>query len=184
MDKLNTKTLNELMSNPLGRVLLGMFDITDQDLKTLNRALEEEEAKEAEKTMMKKPVEEPVEETACGKDYSGEDTEENLNTVELEPDLEDDEVVSVVINKDELEAILKEWEAVEKEVFRLDLEFGINIWDSDQKTIYNRYNKMIRMFLESQFGVETADILEDWVFDYDKENRPDFDSVWENVIKG
>lgn len=181
MDKLNTKTLNELMSNPLGRVLLGMFDITDQDLKTLNRTLEEEEAKEAEETMMEKPVEEPVEEPTCGKDYSEEDTEENLNTVEL--DLEDDEV-AVVINKDELEALLKEWEAVEKEVFKLDQEFGINIWDSDQETIYNRYNKMIRMFLESQFGVETADILEDWVFGYDKENRPDFDSVWENVIKG
>lgn len=181
MDKLNTKTLNELMSNPLGRVLLGMFDITDQDLKTLNRTLEEEEAKEAEKTMMEKPVEEPEEESTCGKDYSEEDTEENLNTVEL--DLEDDEV-AVVINKDELEALLKEWEAVEKEVFKLDQEFGINIWDSDQETIYNRYNKMIRMFLESQFGVETADILEDWVFGYDKENRPDFDSVWENVIKG
>lgn len=184
MDKLNTKTLNELMNNPLAKVLMGMFDITDQDLKTLNRTLEQEEAKEAEKVMMEnleEPVEKPVEETTCGKDYSEEDTEENLNTVEL--DLEDDEV-AVVINKDELEALLKEWEAVEKEVFKLDQEFGINIWDSEQETIYNRYNKMIRMFLESQFGVETADILEDWVFGYDNENRPDFDSVWENVIKG
>ncbi len=180
MNELNSKTLNELRNNPLARVLMGMFNITEDELDTLDRTLKEEE-KEEEKS----PEENSVEETKsipasdCGTDYS-KDEEDDSEVVELE--VEPDETVAI-INKDETEALLKAWENVEKDVFELDKRFGINIWDSEDESIYNKYNKIIRMFLETQFGVENADVLEDWVFGYDKENRPKFDDVWNNIIK-
>lgn len=180
MTELNSKTLNELRNNPLARVLMGMFNITDEELNNLEASMKKEEENK-EEVEEKKPIEKPVEDphTICGTDYSeDEDTDSEVVELEVEPD----ETVAI-INKDETEALLKEWENVERDVFELDKQFGINIWDSDDESIYNKYNKIIRMFLETQFGVENADILEDWVFGYDKENRPKFDDVWNNIIK-
>lgn len=176
MNELNSKTLNELRNNPLARVLMGMFNITEEELNNLESQLKKEEVKE------EAPVEEPVEEpkTNCGTDYSKNEEDTNSEVVELE--VEPDETIAI-INKDETEALLKAWEDAERDVFELDKKFGINIWDSDDESIYNKYNKIIRMFLETQFGVENADVLEDWVFGYDKENRPKFDDVWNNIIK-
>ena len=177
MTKLNSKTLNELRDNPLARVLMGMFNITDEELNNLEASIKKEEAREEVKS-----PEVPKAESACGVDYSKNEPEEDSDTEVVELEVEPDETVAI-INKEETEALLKAWENVEKDVFELDKQFGINIWDSNDESIYNKYNKIIRMFLETQFGVENADILEDWVFGYDKENRPKFDDVWNNIIK-
>ena len=67
-------------------------------------------------------------------------------------------------------------------VITMLLGISLQAFAIDDESIYNKYNKIIRMFLDSQFGVETADILEDWVFGYDKDNRPSFDDVWYNII--
>lgn len=176
MNELNSKTLNELRNNPLARVLMGMFNITDGELDTLDRHLKEEEKTE------KDEKETPISNTSYGKDYSENEEIGALDNDSEYPELDEDETC-IIVNKDELEAILNEWKAVESEVYKLDKEFGINIWDSDSETIYNRYNKIIRLFLESQFGVENADILEDWAFGYEDNNRPSFDDVWKNITK-
>lgn len=174
MNELNSKTLNELRNNSLARVLMGMFNITDEELDALDKHLKEEEKKEENKTSTNAP--------SCGKDYSENEEIGALDNDSEDTELDEDETC-IIVNKDELEVILNEWKAVESEVYKLDKEFGINIWDSDSETIYNRYNKIIRLFLESQFGVENADILEDWVFGYEDDNRPSFDDVWKNITK-
>ena len=179
MTEMNSKTLNELRNNPLARVLMGMFNITDEELDNLEASMKKEE--ETKEKVKETPVESKAE-SNCGVDYSKDDPEEDSDTEVVELEVEPDETVAI-INKDETEALLKEWENVERDVFELDKKFGINIWDSDDNSIYNKYNKIIRMFLETQFGVENADVLEDWVFGYDKENRPKFDDVWNNIIK-
>lgn len=150
------KKIDSKMLNPIAQVLFGAMGITDKELDKLDEELKKKESSE---------VEEPVkcENSSC-------DLKKNNNEY------------NSTLTKEEVLAILKEWESVEKEVYRLDKEFGINIWDSDNESIYNKYNKIIRMFLDSQFGVEAADILEDWVFGYDKDNRPNFDDVWYNII--
>ena len=150
------KKTDSKMLNPIAQVLFGAMGITDKELDKLDEELKKKESSE---------VEEPVkcENSSC-------DLKKNNNEY------------NSTLTKEEVLAILKEWESVEKEVYRLDKEFGINIWDSDNESIYNKYNKIIRMFLDSQFGVEAADILEDWVFGYDKDNRPNFDDVWYNII--
>lgn len=176
MNELNSKTLNELRNNPLARVLMGMFNITDEELNTLDKHLKEEEKEEK-----KDENETPASNTSYGRDYSENEETDVLDSSDV-PELDEDETC-IIVNKEELEAILNEWKAAESEVYKLDKEFGINIWDSDSETIYNRYNKIIRLFLESQFGVENADILEDWVFGYEDNNRPSFDDVWKNITK-
>lgn len=158
MKEIDSKTLNEIRSNSLAQMLFKVMGITDKELDKFDEELKKEENSK---------VEEPVEYEDPGCDVVEEVNNEYDST----------------LTKEEVLAILKEWESVEKEVYRLDKEFGINIWDSDDESIYNKYNKIIRMFLEAQFGVENADILEDWVFGYDKDNRPSFDDVWNNVIK-
>jgi len=180
MNEIDPKMFNELKNNPLARVLLGMFNITDEELNNLEAQMKKEAEEKEDEVKEEKPVEKPVENTTdCGTDYS---EDENTDSEVVELEVEPDETVAI-INKDETEALLKAWENVEKDVFELDKKFGINIWDSDDESIYNKYNKIIRMFLETQFGVENADVLEDWVFGYDKENRPKFDDVWNNIIK-
>ena len=157
MKEIDSKMLNEVRNNPLAQVLFGAMGITDKELDKLDEELKKKENSEVEEQS-------ECENSSC--DNLKKNNNEHNST----------------LTKEEVLAILKEWESVEKEVYRLDKEFGINIWDSDDESIYNKYNKIIRMFLDSQFGVEAADILEDWVFGYDKDNRPNFDDVWYNII--
>lgn len=156
MKEIDSKMLNEVRNNPIAQVLFGAMGITDKELDKLDEELKKKESSEVE------------EQSEC--ENSSCDLKKNNNEY------------NSTLTKEEVLAILKEWESVEKEVYRLDKEFGINIWDSDDESIYNKYNKIIRMFLDSQFRVEAADILEDWVFGYDKDNRPNFDDVWYNII--
>ena len=157
MKEIDSKMLNEIRNNPIAQVLFGAMGITDKELDKLDEELKKKESSEVE------------EQSEC-ENSSCDNLKKNNNEYDS------------TLTKEEVLAILKEWESVEKEVYRLDKEFGINIWDSDDESIYNKYNKIIRMFLDSQFGVEAADILEDWVFGYDKDNRPNFDDVWYNII--
>ena len=149
--------LNEVRNNPIAQVLFRAMGITDKELDKLDEELKKKESSKVE------------EQSEC-ENSSCDDLKKNNNEYDS------------TLTKEEVLAILKEWESVEKEVHRLDKEFGINIWDSDNESIYNKYNKIIRMFLDSQFGVEVADILEYWVFGYDKDDRPNFDDLWYNII--
>lgn len=154
--------------NPVFKALCKAFGVTENDLK-----LYEEEMKKRNK-----PEPEPVPE-----DPGKNDPEEYIDPNKYEDyKVSEDEHVAI-ISKDDVEAFLKEWRIIEDEVFKLDNEFGICLWNSDKETVYNRYNKMIKLFLEMLFGVEVADVLEDWVFGYDDSDRPSFDSVWENIVK-
>lgn len=157
MKEIDSKMLNEVRNNPIAQVLFRAMGITDKELDKLDEELKKKESSEVK------------EQSEC-ENSSCDDLKKNNNEYDS------------TLTKEEVLAILKEWESVEKEVHRLDKEFGINIWDSDNESIYNKYNKIIRMFLDSQFGVEVADILEYWVFGYDKDDRPNFDDLWYNII--
>lgn len=157
MKEIDSKMLNEVRNNPIAQVLFRAMGITDKELDKLDEELKKKESSKVE------------EQSEC-ENSSCDDLKKNNNEYDS------------TLTKEEVLAILKEWESVEKEVHRLDKEFGINIWDSDNESIYNKYNKIIRMFLDSQFGVEVADILEYWVFGYDKDDRPNFDDLWYNII--
>lgn len=166
--------------NPVFKALCKAFGVTENDLK-----LYEEEMKKANTLKMSEPEPKPVPEDP-GKNDPEEYMEEEMECIDPDKyedyEVADDEHVAI-ISKDDVEAILKEWMRIEDEVYKLDNEFGICLWNSDKETVYNRYNKMIRLFLEISFGVEVADVLEDWVFGYDDSDRPSFDSVWENIVK-
>jgi hypothetical protein len=88
------------------------------------------------------------------------------------------------VSKESIKAILELWKETEKLVFKLTKEFGINIWESQDDTIYNKFNLMIRQFLEIMFTSAEVDILEDWAFGYQdiEDNRPDFDEVWKGIL--
>lgn len=88
------------------------------------------------------------------------------------------------VSKESIKAILELWKETEKLVFKLTKEFGINIWESQDDTIYNKFNLMIRQFLEIMFTSSEVDILEDWAFGYQdiEDHRPDFDEVWKSIL--
>ena len=88
------------------------------------------------------------------------------------------------VSKESIKAILELWRETEKLVFKLTKEFGINIWESQDDTIYNKFNLMIRQFLEIMFTSSEVDILEDWAFGYQdiEDHRPDFDEVWKSIL--
>lgn len=170
------KKYNNVKDNPVFKALCKAFGVSENDLK-----IYEEEMKKANTPKDPEPVPEDP-----GKNDPEEYMEEEMDFVDPDKyedyEVSDDEHVAI-ISKDDVEAILKEWRRIEDEVFKLDNEFGICLWNSDKETVYNRYNKMIKLFLEMSFGVEVADVLEDWVFGYDDSDRPTFDSVWENIVK-
>ena len=88
------------------------------------------------------------------------------------------------VSKESIKVILELWRETEKLVFKLTKEFGINIWESQDDTIYNKFNLMIRQFLEIMFTSSEVDILEDWAFGYQdiEDHRPDFDEVWKSIL--
>ena len=157
---------NMTKDNPVFNALCKAFGVSEEDLENYRKSLEKD---------VDKPEEKPV--------YN----EEKCTPVDVDVDeyedyeVSDDEHVAI-LSKDDVEAILREWRKIEKDVFALDRDYGICLWNSSKETVYNRYNKMIKMFLEMSFGEEIVDIMEDWAFGYNDSDRPSFDSLWENIV--
>lgn len=122
--------------------------------------------------------------------YIKKDPKSKSDTVNVACELTDEEKAKLsdkrvcAVSKESIKAILELWRETEKLVFKLTKEFGINIWESQDDTIYNKFNLMIRQFLEIMFTSAEVDILEDWTFGYqDIENhRPDFNEVWKGIL--
>lgn len=69
------------------------------------------------------------------------------------------------MTKDELKNIIEKYKNAENDIMELDDKFGMRIWNSKNENFYNKYNYIIFKLLESIYGLEKEQLLEEYIFE-------------------
>lgn len=85
------------------------------------------------------------------------------------------------MDKELLKTIIEKYKEAENQVMRLDKEFGIRLWDARENNFYNTYNYIIFKLLESIYGTEKEQLLEEYIFE--QIDNLTFDELFEYLSK-